>query len=154
MSRRLLATLFYEMSAIGWHIFGRANLTNRVSKVSDGSAHPQGDDKDTLIFKSGPKQQRFYFPIAFTEGDKIRIYDSPSQQVTNAMLEAAKVGDRLSGAHESVMALWYPGPTRTPSWDLHYKVQRDPLELAAASRGHRIKGHRLRGPSTVGGARL
>jgi hypothetical protein len=41
-------------------------------------------DKDSVFFKTGPPLQRFFFSITFNESDKVRIIDSPSEQVTEA----------------------------------------------------------------------
>lgn len=38
-------------------------------------------DKDSIFFKSGPPIQRNMFCISFNESDKIRMIDSPNEQV-------------------------------------------------------------------------
>lgn len=99
-ARRLVAHILHALSNIGWHLAFATDMSKK------------GWDKDTLFFKPGPPQQRYFFPVSFNESDKIRLIDSPTQQVTTAFQAAVSVSERIrpkcriDGVE---LAAWYPG---------------------------------------------
>lgn len=71
-ARRLILHIIHALAASGWHVLVSADLTKKSY------------DKDSIIFKSGPPIQRNMFCVSFNESDKIRIIDSPHDQILEA----------------------------------------------------------------------
>ena len=79
MSRRLVAHVLQALYYTGFHYYFAAGLTMKEQ------------DKDTLYFRPGPSVSRTMFSVSFNEGDKIRLIDSPSQEITTAFSAAVLV---------------------------------------------------------------
>lgn len=75
-SRRLIIHILHALAAAGWELVFAADLTKK------------NYDKDTLFFKAAAPVQRYFFSISFNESDKIRLIDSPNQQLSDAFVQA------------------------------------------------------------------
>ncbi|ORY32566.1 hypothetical protein BCR39DRAFT_522894 [Naematelia encephala] len=75
-ARRLMSHLLHALSASGWHLAMSVDLSRK------------GWDKDTLLFRSGPGLQRYFFSVSFNEGDKVRIIDPPNEVTKQAFIDA------------------------------------------------------------------
>jgi hypothetical protein len=71
--------ILHTLAANGYHLVACTDMSKR------------GPDKDTLIFRPGPAAQRWFFAVSFNEFDKIRLIDSPNDEVTRAFAAAVRV---------------------------------------------------------------
>ena len=72
--------VLHALASTGWHLLVSSDLSKKTM------------DKDSLFFRSGPPVQRYFFSVSFNESDKIRLIDSPNQEVTAAFLQCVQVG--------------------------------------------------------------
>ncbi|RSH82225.1 hypothetical protein EHS25_005935 [Saitozyma podzolica] len=77
-ARRLMVHILHTLAANGYHLVACTDMSKR------------GPDKDTLIFRPGPAAQRWFFAVSFNEFDKIRLIDSPNDEVTRAFAAAVR----------------------------------------------------------------
>jgi hypothetical protein len=78
-SRRLVIHIIHSLSIFGWHLHTSTDLAKK------------GFDKDTLIFRSGSRINKYFFAVSFNEYDKVRLIDSPSENITQAFIRAIQV---------------------------------------------------------------
>jgi len=101
-ARRLMIHVLHALSTIGWHLYTSTDLTKK------------GFDKDTLVFKSGVRVNKYFFAISFNENDKIRLIDSPSEGVTQAFCRAVQVSETWLGFIYSLLAFLKTRPPQVP----------------------------------------
>ncbi|GAA5997657.1 uncharacterized protein JCM10292_001004 [Rhodotorula paludigena] len=75
-ARRLLCHILAALASVGWHLAVSVDLSKK------------GYDKDTLLFRTGPPIQRYFFSVTFNEADKVRIIDPPNEEVKQAFIQA------------------------------------------------------------------
>lgn len=82
-ARRLLCHILAALASVGWHLAVSVDLSKK------------GYDKDTLLFRTGPPIQRYFFSVTFNEADKVRIIDPPNEEVKQAFIQAVHVRSRF-----------------------------------------------------------
>lgn len=87
--------ILHTLAANGYHLVACTDMSKR------------GPDKDTLIFRPGPPAQRWFFAVSFNEFDKIRLIDSPNDEVTRAFAAAVRVSEGgQAGSHRPNDLFW------------------------------------------------
>jgi hypothetical protein len=137
--------VLHGLSNIGWHLAFASDLSKK------------GWDKDTLYFKPGPPQQRYFFPVSFNESDKIRLIDSPTQELTTAFQAAVSVSERISArpqTDDAELATWNPRRQGEGAEMLADEAQRETVVYLGWSGSELRATLRLQRPERSGCARV